>query len=33
MAAMAAIAEWPSIVRNIFLTKTKNRPGVFGVKL
>ena len=33
MAAMAAIAEFPSLVKNIVLTQTKNVAGIFGVKL
>ena len=33
MAAIAAIAEFPSLVKNIMLTQTKNGPGIFAVKL
>lgn len=33
MSAMAGIAEWPQLVKNILLTQTKNTAGIFGVKL
>jgi len=33
MAAAAAVAEWPDIVKNIFLTQKKNAAGIFGLSL
>jgi len=33
MAAAAAVAEWPDIVKNIFLTQNKNAAGIFGLSL
>ena len=31
--AAAGIAEWPDLVRDLFVTKTKNDAGIIGVKL
>jgi len=33
MAAASAVAEWPSLVKNIFLTQNKNAAGIFGISL
>jgi len=33
MAASSAIAEFPSLVKNVFLTQTKNAAGIFGISL
>ena len=33
MAPAASLGEWPSLIRNTFLTQTKNNAGITGVKL
>jgi len=33
MAAASAVAEWPDLVKNIFLTQNKNAAGIFGISL
>jgi hypothetical protein len=33
MASAAAVGEWPSLVKNIFLTKNKNPAGIFVVRV
>jgi len=33
MAAASAVAEWPNLVKNIFLTQNKNAAGIFGISL
>ena len=33
MASSAGIGEWPELIKEIFLTKTKNAAGIHGVKL
>jgi hypothetical protein len=33
MASAAAIAEWPSLVKTIFLTQNKNSAGIFAVRV
>jgi len=30
MSVLSALAEWPDLVRNIFLTVNKNTAGIFG---
>jgi hypothetical protein len=30
MSVLSALAEWPDLVRNIFLTVNKNKAGIFG---
>jgi hypothetical protein len=32
MMASSALGEWPNLVKDIFLTKTKNSAGIIGVK-
>ena len=32
MATLSAIAEWPHLVKNIFLTQKKNSAGIFGIQ-
>ena len=32
-ASAAAVAEWPSLVKSIFLTQNKNSAGIFAVKV
>jgi hypothetical protein len=27
------LAEWPNLIKNIFLTKNKNASGIFGISL
>ena len=31
MASASSLAEWPNLIRKIFLTQTKNTAGIFGV--
>jgi len=33
MAAASAVAEWPNLVKNIFLTQNKNSAGITGISL
>ena len=33
MASMAAVAEFPAIIKNILLTPYKNKASIYGVKL
>lgn len=33
MASMSAVAEWPNLIDNIFLTKNKNTAGIFAVRV
>ena len=33
MSASSAIAEFPSLVKNVFLTQNKNAAGIFGISL
>jgi len=33
MAAASAVAEWPNLVKNIFLNHNKNTAGIFGISL
>jgi len=33
MASAAAIAEWPSLVKTVFLTQKKNSAGIFAVRV
>jgi len=33
MAAASGVAEWPNLVKNIFLTQNKNAAGIFGISL
>jgi hypothetical protein len=33
MASASAVAEWPNLVKNIFLTQNKNTAGIFGLSL
>ena len=33
MASAAAVGEWPSLVKGIFLTQNKNSAGIFAVKV
>jgi hypothetical protein len=33
MAASAAIGEWPSLVKSVFLTQNKNKAGIFALKV
>ena len=33
MASAGAIAEWPSLVKNVFLTQKKNSVGIFAVRV
>ena len=33
MAASAAIGEWPSLVKSVFLTQNKNTAGIFALKV
>lgn len=33
MNAVSGIAEWPAVVKNLFVTDTKNNAGIIGVKL
>ena len=33
MAASAAIGEWPSLVKSVFLTQNKNKAGVFALRV
>ena len=33
MASAAAIGEWPSLVKTVFLTKNKNSAGIFAVRV
>jgi len=33
MAAASAVAEWPDLVKSIFLTRNKNAAGIFGISL
>ena len=30
---LSALAEWPDLVRNIFLTVSKNKAGIFGARI
>jgi hypothetical protein len=32
MSTLASVAEWPKLIRNLFLTKNKNSVGIFGLK-
>jgi hypothetical protein len=33
MSTIASLAEWPQLVKNIFLTKNKNSVGIFALKV
>lgn len=33
MASASAVAEWPNLINNIFLTKNKNKAGIFAVRV
>ena len=33
MASASAIAEFPTLVKNVFLTQNKNKAGIFGIQL
>ena len=33
MSAASSLAEWPNLVKNIFLTPNKNAAGIFGIQL
>ena len=33
MSSSSAVAEWPNLVKNIFLTQNKNAAGIFGISL
>jgi hypothetical protein len=33
MASLAAVAEFPALIKNIFLTPYKNKASIYGVKL
>ncbi len=33
MATLSAIAEWPSLVRKVFLTQNKNKAGIFALRV
>ena len=33
IASAAAIGEWPSLVKSIFLTQNKNKAGVFALRV
>ena len=33
MASAAAIGEWPSLVKTVFLTQNKNSAGIFAVRV
>jgi hypothetical protein len=33
MASASAVAEWPNLVKNIFLNQNKNKAGIFGIQL
>jgi hypothetical protein len=33
MNAVSGIAEWPALVKDLFVTDTKNNAGIIGVKL
>jgi hypothetical protein len=33
MASASSLGEWPSLIRNTFLTQTKNSAGISAVRL
>ena len=33
MFGLSAIAEWPSLVRKVFLTQNKNKAGIFALRV
>ena len=33
MASASSLGEWPNLIRNSFLTQTKNSAGISGVRL
>ena len=33
IATISALAEWPHLLKNVFLTQTKNSAGIFGIQL
>lgn len=33
MGSVSGLAEWPNLVKNIFLNQNKNAAGIFGISL
>lgn len=33
IATISALAEWPHLLKNVFLTQIKNSAGIFGIQL
>jgi hypothetical protein len=33
MATLSAIAEWPTLVRKVFLTQNKNKAGILALRV